>query len=356
MCNSPEIEIGQLCKDPFGVDATIDEQPKQRRNMSYHHPHPHLNRPPVIVHDHDVLSGRGVNIAGHPGNQRYRTLISTRKDEDYCEKYSTSEKRAVAEEIIKHIHSLDPPGRFLKREGGGRRSRGLSGPWEVLNHDQCVKKVCQALRDCNRGDRTGYADGVKAPDDVKEAHEKRQQSGLTNRQQAAAAAGAVAAHMNAHPQFGDARYATVGGMAGVGVVVSPPDQLAAAAAMNGGRVSPTMAEAAHTLYAKRQRTEEGHIPVHPIAHEAHHPAPPHATAATATAPPVPPPGHTLVHDYHSHPVHDVNGNQAAPPPWANNGQGDVSGSLPGQAYPPPIDNVAGGDNDEDNTDLNIEAL
>lgn len=88
--------------------------------MSYHHHHHHLNTPPVIVHDHDVLSGRGVNISGHPGNQRYRTLILTRKDGDYCEKYTTSEKRAVAEEIIKHIHSLDPPGRFLKREVGGR--------------------------------------------------------------------------------------------------------------------------------------------------------------------------------------------------------------------------------------------
>mmetsp|Transcript_28897 Transcript_28897/g.63643 ORF Transcript_28897/g.63643 Transcript_28897/m.63643 type:complete len:293 (-) Transcript_28897:402-1280(-) len=255
--------------------------------MSYHHHHHHLNTPPIIVHDHDVLSGRGVNIAGHPGNQRYRTLILTRKDGDYCEKYTTSEKRAVAEEIIKHIHSLDPPGRFLKREVGGKRSRGLSGPWLVLNHDQCVKKVCQALRDCNRGDRTGYADGVRAPEDVKEAHEKRKQSGLTNKQQAAAAAGAVAAaHMSVHPQFQDAsRYGAVGSMGGVGIPApaSDADQLAAAAAMNGGRVSPTMAEAAHTLYAKRQRTEDGHVPVHPVAHEAYHPVPTHAAANTAAA-------------------------------------------------------------------------
>ena len=78
------------------------------------------NTPHVIIPtDNDVLCGRGVNIASHPGNERFRTLITTRSDAQYCEIYTATEKRAVAEEIVRHIASLDPPGRFLKREGSG---------------------------------------------------------------------------------------------------------------------------------------------------------------------------------------------------------------------------------------------
>jgi len=127
----------------------------------------HFNRPPIVVTDNDVLCGRGVNIAAHPGNERFRTLVTTRADDNYCEGYSATEKKAVAEEIIQHIASLDPPGRFLKREGRGQVSRGLNGPWEELSRKEALKKTCQALRDCNRGDRETYADGVQAPDDVK---------------------------------------------------------------------------------------------------------------------------------------------------------------------------------------------
>jgi len=126
-----------------------------------------FNRPPIVVSDNDVLSGRGVNIAAHPGNERFRTLVTTRADDDYCEGYSAMEKKAVAEEIITHIASLDPPGRFLKREGRGQVSRGLNGPWEELSRKDALKKTCQALRDCNRSDRATYADGVQAPEDVK---------------------------------------------------------------------------------------------------------------------------------------------------------------------------------------------
>jgi len=143
---------------------------------------------PVIVHEHDVLAGRGVNIAQHPGNQRFRTLISTYKDKAYCTTYTAQEKRAVAKEIIGHIITLDPPGRFLKREGRGHISRGLSGPWEVLSERDCIKKTCQALRDCNRLDRSGYAEGVSRPEDVQEVAKVVQHSGKSVKQRAKDAA------------------------------------------------------------------------------------------------------------------------------------------------------------------------
>ena len=205
-------------------------------------------RAPIVVHDNDVLSGRGVIIAEHPGNKRYRALISTHYDKDYCETYTTSEKRAVAENIIKHIRELDPPGRFLQRDGNCKKARGLTGPWEVINHDAVVKKACQGLRDCNRQDRKGYANGVQQPEDVRVSHEKRKQSGLTSKQQATAAAGAAKAYMPSYAQS-DPQYAATAAMAVGGMTGSDVDALAAAAAVVGDSSS-----------AKRLRTDGGHIP------------------------------------------------------------------------------------------------
>ena len=195
--------------------------------------YPHFPRPPVVVHDHDVLSGRGVNIAHHPGNERFRTLVTTRADESYCTQYSASEKRAVAEEIIKHIQSLDPPGRFLRRDGRGQVARGLNGPWEELSEREAIKKTCQALRDCNRADRQGYAAGVHMPEDVMKEAEQRAQLGLSGKEQAAQAAAAAAAEAEAAASLKRAR--------------DPLYQ-------HIGRVSPSVENAAEWL--KKQRTDD----------------------------------------------------------------------------------------------------
>jgi hypothetical protein len=146
----------------------------------------------VGVTDHDVLSGRGVNIAQHAGNERFRALIFSRHDVNYCHAYTTAEKRALAEEIVGHIKSLDPPGRFLRRSGRPNRSvRGLDGPWEELSKEEAIKKTCQALRDCNRQDRTGYAASVSIPEDVSASKQARSNLGLTNKQLAERAAAEV---------------------------------------------------------------------------------------------------------------------------------------------------------------------
>jgi hypothetical protein len=133
----------------------------------------------MTVHDHDVLNGRGVNIAQHPGNERFRSLITTRYDENYCSSFSTIEKKALAKEIIAHIKALDPPGRFLKRSGSSSCNRGFTGPWEELTPKEVLKKTCQALRDCNRNDRSGYASAVAMPEDVKQKAEERSKSGIS---------------------------------------------------------------------------------------------------------------------------------------------------------------------------------
>eukprot|EP00578_Thalassiosira_sp_NH16_P026173 CAMPEP_0181097526 /NCGR_PEP_ID=MMETSP1071-20121207/11615_1 /TAXON_ID=35127 /ORGANISM="Thalassiosira sp., Strain NH16" /LENGTH=452 /DNA_ID=CAMNT_0023180011 /DNA_START=363 /DNA_END=1721 /DNA_ORIENTATION=+ len=151
-------------------------------------PHQQFTKPPIVVTDNDVLSGRGVNIAAHAGNERFRTLVTTRADASYCEAYSATEKKAVAEEIVRHITTLDPPGRFLKREGRGQVSRGLNGPWEELSRRESIKKTCQALRDCNRADRATYAHGVAAPEDVKQVAQELATSGVALKERASKAA------------------------------------------------------------------------------------------------------------------------------------------------------------------------
>lgn len=181
--------------------------------QTYPSHHPHHGRPYIVVHDHDVLNGRGVNIASHPGNERFRSLINTRQDDSYCTSFTTSEKRALAEEVISHIRKLDPPGRFLKRCGRSQSARGLNGPWEELSHRECVKKTCQALRDCNRQDRQGYADQVKAPTDVRHSANERARTGLSLKEHAAAAVASAnpstrtSQHFNPNPPLVDQIYA-----------------------------------------------------------------------------------------------------------------------------------------------------
>lgn len=196
---------------------------------------------PIVVHDHDVLNGRGVNIAQHKGNQRFRTLVTTRADENYCTHYSASEKRAVAEDIIQHIKALKPPGRFLRREGGGKISRGLQGPWEELSEREVIKKTCTALRDCNRADRVGYAADVAIPEDVLEVVNQRAQSGLSVKQQAEVAVAASAAQSAQEAHAADPYF-------------QAPLKRARDEPIDWGRVSPSVENAAEWL--KKQRTDD----------------------------------------------------------------------------------------------------
>lgn len=109
------------------------------------------------VHENDVLSGKGASISNHRGNERFRSLVQERYDPTYCKDYTAAQKTEKAKEIIHIIQSSNPPGRFLKRSKHARNAKGLHGPWEVLSSGEAVKKTRQALRDCNRPDRAGYA-------------------------------------------------------------------------------------------------------------------------------------------------------------------------------------------------------
>jgi hypothetical protein len=174
-----------------GEDHHIHSKSSRRRVPDI--PIPSVARPATGVHaeikitDNDVLSGRGISIASHVGCIRFRKLVSSHRDANYCSDYNTIEKRAVADKIIAHIQSLDPPGRFLKKTNNSKSNK-LDGPWEELTYEQALKKTVQALRDANREDREGYAEAAPVPEDVKQHRAKIERQGLTNRQFAKKAA------------------------------------------------------------------------------------------------------------------------------------------------------------------------
>lgn len=92
------------------------------------------------VHDHDVLSGRGAFVNGHHGNGLLRRLAQDRKQRFDAGNFT--EKQALAAEIVGHVRSLDPPGRFLKKVAK-TASGGLSGEWEELSDEKAIHKACQ---------------------------------------------------------------------------------------------------------------------------------------------------------------------------------------------------------------------
>ena len=112
----------------------------------------------ILVTDHDVLSGRGASINQHRGNQHFRALCFHRKAEFDVGNHTN--KRRIATEVVQMVRSLDPSGRFLKRqwEGPSKRAaddadRPSKGPWLELSGEKAVLKACQVMRDFRRPDR-----------------------------------------------------------------------------------------------------------------------------------------------------------------------------------------------------------
>ena len=109
---------------------------------------------PFGVHHNDILCGRGAYVNSHPGNLLLRQLATERKL--VFENGTFTEKTNLAAEIVSHIRSLEPPGRFLKKSDatkGTSLSKGLAGEWEELSDEKAIHKACQVMRDILRPDR-----------------------------------------------------------------------------------------------------------------------------------------------------------------------------------------------------------
>mmetsp|Transcript_19190 Transcript_19190/g.28748 ORF Transcript_19190/g.28748 Transcript_19190/m.28748 type:complete len:455 (+) Transcript_19190:173-1537(+) len=90
------------------------------------------------VHQNDILCGSGGGVhLHHPGNQYLRLLVNRLKGQ-YAHIQKKSDKMLLAKSIIRNIQGLQPPGRFLQKNGD---------VWEDIGEEKALKKICQALRE-----------------------------------------------------------------------------------------------------------------------------------------------------------------------------------------------------------------
>jgi hypothetical protein len=88
------------------------------------------------INEMDVLAGRGGKVNNHPGNIRYRNVVSETKAQ--YKNASRTDKTALVKIVVKHVHNYG--GRFLKKDkkDGGR--------YFVMTEAEARKKTSQALR------------------------------------------------------------------------------------------------------------------------------------------------------------------------------------------------------------------
>lgn len=97
---------------------------------------------PIEPHEHDVLMGRGGRNNQHSGNEILRQFARVQG-----EQYRISSKKgksALSRYIVRQVHELNPPARFLKRIQ-------QTAAWEEVSDDTAREKASQALRDAVGG-------------------------------------------------------------------------------------------------------------------------------------------------------------------------------------------------------------
>ena len=87
----------------------------------------------------DVLSGRGGRINAHFGNVQLREMVNQRRDVYLAKSTKKLDKAYIAADIVQHIRTLTPPGRFLKADPDGL--------WYDIGDERAIRKVGQALRE-----------------------------------------------------------------------------------------------------------------------------------------------------------------------------------------------------------------
>lgn len=96
-----------------------------------------------------MIFGRGRLINAHPGNIRFRSLVSKEKA-NYSECTVRHTKKKIAKSIFDKILSLDPPGRFLV-DSSGKATRGIGeGVWACVEEERAIEKIMHCLREKNR--------------------------------------------------------------------------------------------------------------------------------------------------------------------------------------------------------------
>jgi hypothetical protein len=140
--NDNKKDLSEAVTTPLEALALIcvDAEKKAGTTANTKKPHPQRKAPvghPVPPNQNDVLCGRGGLTNNHPGNVFFRKLVRI-KQESYL-MASKREKTGVAREIVDLIRSLDPPGRFLKKDP--------NNAWVEIGDRKAREKTSQALRE-----------------------------------------------------------------------------------------------------------------------------------------------------------------------------------------------------------------
>lgn len=101
----------------------------------------------TTLNENDVLLGRGRGPSQYVGNQKFLSLVKTKKQEYNCKHVPNKTKAAIANEIYCKI-TEDRGGRFLSLVNeNGQRTRNLveEGVWVVVHKDHAIEKVKQGM-------------------------------------------------------------------------------------------------------------------------------------------------------------------------------------------------------------------
>lgn len=123
------------------LKLSIDEVEQCAANNESVEQSPSVDETPIMyidtIQEWDVLCGRGGRSNHHPGNKRYRHVVSEMKM-----MYRRSEAKAIKTDLSRAIveHCCNYGGRFIKNDS-------KSGRYYVLTKAEARKKTSQALRE-----------------------------------------------------------------------------------------------------------------------------------------------------------------------------------------------------------------
>lgn len=157
-----------------------------------------------VPHANDILCGRGKTINAHLGNRQFHSVISNIKVEYIA---ATKEnKKNYGKLVVQAIRSLNPPGRFLKKD----KEDGL---WYDIGEKKSLLKTRQALREkapvlrklledlkCQSGSECQHADQKQQQQD--EQHQQQEQQPLQQQQQEHGDNNGLHQHYQLHHQYG----------------------------------------------------------------------------------------------------------------------------------------------------------
>lgn len=151
--HSPSISIGMNADfNPLdfpgldGVDLiaepeSIMNEPTFQFNQNNSNPQPRQINAPG---ENDCLIGRGGGTNNHPGNKKYRELISKYKPMYHAA--SRTDKPVIANQVLQVWKNQSPPGRFLKQD-----QIGLF--WFEVDDGKARSKTSQSLRELGKDEK-----------------------------------------------------------------------------------------------------------------------------------------------------------------------------------------------------------